>query len=49
MAFILSLANFADPDVFVGDCIGVFGCYDYFAVGVGFGAFAGPKEVYEKR
>ena len=44
MAFILSLASPADPDVFVGDCIGVFGCYDYFAGREGFGAFARPNE-----
>lgn len=43
MAFILSLASLADPDVFVSNGIGVFGCYDYVAVGEGFGAFARPN------
>ena len=49
MAFILSFASGAGPDVFVGDGVGVFGCYGYVAVGKGFGAFASPNEVYEKR
>ena len=49
MAFILGLASPADPDVFVSDCIGVFGRYDYFAGREGFGAFARPNELYEKR
>ena len=49
MAFILSLASSTNPDVFVGDGIGVFGCYGYVAVGEGFGAFGRPNEVYEKR
>ena len=48
MAFILSLANPAGPDVFIGDGIGVFRRYGYIAVGEGFGAFARPNEVYEK-
>ena len=49
MAFVLSLASRAGPDVFVGDGIGVFRRYDYAAVGEGFGAFARPNKVYEKR
>ena len=49
MAFILSLASLADPDVFVGDGIGVFGRYGYVAMGESFGAFARPNEMYEKR
>ncbi len=48
VAFILSLASLADPDVFVGNGIGVFSRYGYVAVGEGFGAFARPNEVYEK-
>lgn len=48
MAFILSLANPAGPDVFIGDGIGVFSRYGYVAVGESFGAFARPNEVYEK-
>ena len=48
MAFILGLASLADPDVFVGDGVRVFSCYGYAAVREGFGAFARPKEVYEK-
>ena len=48
MAFILSLASPADPHVFVGDCIGVFSRYDYFARREGFGAFTRPNELYEK-
>ena len=49
MAFILSLASPADPDVFVGDCIAVFGRYDYLAGREGFSAFTRPNELYEKR
>ena len=49
MAFILSLASPAGPDVFIGDGIGVFRRYGYVAVGEGFDAFARPNEMYEKR
>ena len=48
MAFILSLTSRAGPDVFIGDGISVFCCYDYVAMGEGFSAFARPNEMYEK-
>ena len=49
MAFVLSLASRAGPDVFVGYGVGVFCRYGYVAVGECFGAFARPNGVYEKR
>ena len=48
MAFILSFASGAGPDVFVGYGVGVFGCYGYFAVGESFGAFVSPNGACEK-
>lgn len=48
MTFVLQLARVADPDVFVGNGVGVFGGYIDVAVGEGLGTFPGPRVCCEK-
>jgi hypothetical protein len=47
VAFVFVLAGTTFPDIFVGDVVGMFCCYNNVSVGEVVGAFFGPKSSLE--